>query len=255
MRSFNMKRDDQGYIMQLQNFSVNDGSGVRTVIFMCGCPLECIWCCNPENRYYFDDDHLMTVDRVAADISRISMFLKRGGGITFSGGECTVQQGFLRSLTETFYDRGYDLAMETCGYWDYDEIEDILSRMNMIFFDLKIMDPELHRRYTGKDNGIICNNLEKLADAGIPLVVRIPVIEGINADTDNMQRTFSFMREKCPSAGLELLPYHRFGRDKYTELGLAGPESVCRMDIPSDEKMSGFAEMAEQYGIQVVSFK
>ena len=273
IQSSALLREETGYVMQLQNFSVNDGEGIRTTIFLCGCPLHCIWCCNPENMAYRDKAHKMTLQEVEAVVSRQALFFRRcDGGITFSGGEATIQQGFLRSMTERFYDKGYKLSIETCGYFNFEQVRDILEKMDLIFFDLKLMDDRLHQSFTGVSNQIIKENLKKVGQLGIPLVVRIPVIVGVNAFEDNIHATCSFLQKYVPEAKLEFLPYHKLGMDKYEKLGMPTPDEqyesirkediavsgfsfAARMTSPSEELLSAFSDIARAYHIDTISFR
>lgn len=239
---------NDGYIMQMQNFSVNDGDGIRTTIFLYGCPLHCIWCCNPENAYCPEQEmHHMTLEEVDKKISRQALFYRgNGGGITFSGGEATVQQGFLRGMVNRFYDKGYDLSLETCGAFSFDEVKDILQKMSRIFMDLKLFDDKLHRFFTGASNAVILKNIRRTAALQVPVVVRIPVIVGVNAFEENIEATCAFLEEvqgSHPAASsmadgqesgaadisLEFLPYHRYGMDKYTKLGIPDPDARYEM--------------------------
>lgn len=241
--------------MQMQNFSVNDGEGIRTVIFLAGCPLHCKWCANPEG---INQKNSMTrwaeTEEIVSAVERQSVFYRfSGGGVTFSGGEATAQPEFLRELTDLFYDAGYNLALETCGHFDFNTIKPILKKMDLIFMDLKQIDPEKHRQYTGIDNSLILQNLQRTARLGIPMVVRIPVIVGVNADEKSMRGAFAFLRDYAPFVSLELLPYHRYGESKYDALGLARPDSRYR--IPSEEEMQELCGMACGYGLKVISYK
>ncbi len=268
-------RCDSGCVMQIQPFSVNDGEGIRTTIFLCGCPLNCLWCCNPEHACYMDEGHRLTLDHIDRQIQRHALFYRRcQGGITFSGGEATCQQEFLRSLTEHFYDKGFSLALETCGLFCFDEISDILKKMDQIFYDIKLMDPALHRLFTGQDNTLILKNLERTARLNIPLVVRIPLILGVNAYEENIRSTCAFLKNHAPSAKLEFLPYHQLAEDKYRSLHLPDPDEKYRllrlktsaklpagfeweerMQTPSDDLIRCYQKIAQDYGIQVISYR
>lgn len=216
--------------MQLQNFSVNDGDGIRTTIFLAGCPLDCIWCCNPEQKTCFDNAHRKTLAQIEAQIARWALFFRKcRGGITFSGGEATMQQGFLRAMTECFYDKGYGLTLETCGFFEFDEVKDVLEKMDRIFIDIKQMDSGLHKIFTGVENGRILENIARMQkELTVPLVVRLPLIVGVNADAGHIEALCGFLRQNAPRAALEFLPYHRFGEDKYRELGLEPPDQRFR---------------------------
>lgn len=241
--------------MQMQNFSVNDGEGIRTTIFLAGCPLRCAWCANPEGQQCHNPmTRWVETEELLREVEHQAVFYRfSGGGITFSGGEATAQPGFLGELTEAFYDEGFDLALETCGYFDFDRLAPTLRKMNLIFMDLKHIDPEQHRRYTGVDNVRILENLQKTAALGLPLVVRIPVILGVNGDDQTLTQSFRFLAQQVPGASLELLPYHRFGEEKYRQLGLPLPDKA--FGIPTQGQMDRWRNMAEEFGLTVVSYR
>lgn len=244
-----------GYIMQLQNFSVNDGEGIRTIIFMAGCPLRCAWCANPEGQTMQNPmTRWAETDEILAEIRRQSIFYRfSGGGVTFSGGEATFQPEFLRELTDALYDEGFDLAIETCGQFDFEALAPVLEKMNLIFIDLKHIDSETHRRLTGVGNELILENIEKTASLNIPVVVRIPVIPGANGDDAAMKRAFSFLQRNAPHASLELLPYHRFGEEKYKQLGLRLPDASY--ETPSREQLGRRTDEARAMGISIADYK
>ncbi len=244
-----------GYIMQVQHFSVNDGEGIRTNVFLAGCPLRCPWCANPEGQTLRNPmTRWAETEEILQEVRRQAIFYRfSGGGVTFTGGEATAQPDFLAELTNTLYDEGYSLALETCGWFDFDRLRPTLEKMDLIFLDLKHPDPEEHRRLTGLDNGRILDNLGKTTRLGIPLVVRIPVILGVNGTDEVLKRSFDLIRDKAPTASLELLPYHKFGEEKHRELGLPLPDPT--FGIPTRDQMSRWESMAESMGIRVVSYR
>ena len=244
-----------GYIMQLQHFSVNDGDGIRTIVFMAGCPLRCAWCANPEGQ---TRRNAMTpwaeTEDILAELRHQAIFFRQsGGGVTFSGGEATAQPDFLREMVDALYDEGFSLAIETCGYFDYAQMAPTLRKMDTIFIDIKHIDPRQHHAFTGVDNALILQNIRRASDEGLPLVVRIPTIVGVNADDETMTRVFDFFAENQIRAKLEFLPYHRYGEAKYEKLGLALPDP--RFATPSEEQLAHWTAMAEACGIEVVSYK
>lgn len=244
-----------GYIMQLQNFSVNDGEGVRTNIFMAGCPLRCAWCANPEGQTLQNSlTHYEETEDVMGAIRRQYIFYRNsGGGVTFSGGEPAAQPEFLRELVDTLYDDGISLAIETCGQFEFSLIRPILEKMDLIFMDLKHIDSEKHRILTGVGNEIILENLKRTYQLGVPMVIRIPMIKGVNCEEEILRRTYTFLQEYAPKAKLELLPYHKWGEEKYRELGLELPSGSFA--IPSEEEISMWRIMALQYCITSVSYR
>lgn len=244
-----------GYIMQLQHFSVNDGDGIRTIVFMAGCPLRCAWCANPEGQTRRNAmTHWAGTEDILAELRHQAIFFRQsGGGVTFSGGEATAQPDFLREMVDALYDEGFSLAIETCGYFDYAQMALTLRKMDTIFIDIKHIDPRQHHAFTGVDNALILQNIRRASDEGLPLVVRIPTIVGVNADDETMTRVFDFFEKNQIRAKLEFLPYHRYGEAKYEKLGLALPDP--RFATPSEEQLAHWTAMAEARGIEVVSYK
>lgn len=196
---------------------------------------------------------LMTVDQIVKQVERDSLFYgPSGGGVTFSGGEVTMQSGFLRALTEAFYDRGIGMWLETCGFFSFEEAEDILLKLDHIFFDLKHMDSQMHLEMTGRGNEEILRNCRRVYGLGIPMTLRIPAIPEVNLTEENLRRTADFILEAAPKAELELLPYHAYGTVKYQALRLGSPREYT---VPS----AGTMEQAEDYfrgrGIQVMRYR
>ena len=303
----------KGYVMQLQPFSVNDGDGIRTTIFMAGCPLRCRWCANPEGfnaaeivGWYqrkcigcgacasacqegigIDMNperekciscgrcaevcpagarskmvSLVDADDVLRQIQKHRLFYSySGGGITFSGGEATSQPEFLDYLSREIYDMGYSMAIETCGLFDWDRIAPVLARMDLIFMDLKLMDPEKHREYTGVSNEKILQNIANLSQMkesalggkGPDVVIRIPVIDGVNDDDENIRASAAYVREHLPGARMELLPYHSYGKIKYEALGIEydHPE-FC---TPDKMEMERLRQLVRTEGVEIADFR
>ena len=186
------------------------------------------------------------------EIRRQAVFYRfSGGGVTFSGGEATMQPDFLRELTDLLYDDGISLAIETCGDFDFDRLAPVLSRMDQIFYDFKNIDPAVHKAYTGRDNRRILENLPRTAALGVPLVVRIPVVPGFNGDDGTLAAMFRWLRERVPAAALELLPYHSFGEEKYRQLGRPLPAFA----VPDPADMDRWRALAEAEGLTVVSYR
>lgn len=300
--------------MQIQPFSVNDGEGIRTNIFMAGCPLRCKWCSNPEGfiqkeliGWYrkqcigcgacasvcpkgigidmgaaaedgsagFDRcvscgacadvcpegarKHmvsLMDVDDVIKEVQKHRLFYSySGGGITFSGGEATSQPELLDYLSRELYDSGYSLDLESCGYFDFEKLRPSLERMDLIFMDLKHMDPEVHREYTGVSNELILENIAKLGtlSQAPDVVIRIPVIGGVNNSEENIAASAAFVHDALPAAKMELLPYHKLGMVKYEAIGM--PFGQDGLYTPDKEEMKKLRGIAAAQGITITDFR
>ncbi|MEK6264947.1 MAG: glycyl-radical enzyme activating protein [Clostridium sp.] len=247
-----------GYFMAPQNFSVNDGNGIRTVIFFAGCPLRCQWCSNPESFTDLNEKNNLIYNYNSEQILKIiekqKIFYRfSGGGVTFSGGEATVQTDILREIVYKLYDQAIDLTIETSGHFNFDDVKDILEKVNLIFIDIKHMDENKHKFYTGISNEKILANISRLNELKVPVVVRIPVIDGVNSDIENIRKTAQFVKANIDAPKIELLPYHSFGDSKYQALGLEKPSS--QFETPSPEHLSELCKIVENEGVEVVSYK
>jgi len=254
-----------GYFMAPQNFSVNDGDGIRTVIFFAGCPLACKWCANPESSTGFKSAtthknqentfiYNYTVEALLAIIEKQRLFYRySNGGITFSGGEPTMQPDMLRALTNKLFDKGYNLAIETSGYFEFEALKDIFEKMDLIFIDLKHMDDGKHKFFTGVSNQKILENISRISELEVPMVVRVPLIGTVNADTLNIRRTAKFLSETMKKPTIELLPYHAFGDEKYDALGLEKPS--IDFYTPSNETIRELEAIIRAENVEVVRYK
>lgn len=246
--------EQEGYIFDIQNMSVNDGDGIRTAVFLSGCPLRCRWCANPEGfEVHSPDAKGYSVAEVLDVIERQRIFHRfSGGGVTFSGGEATVQHGFLDALSQRLYDRGVSMALETSGYFDFECVKGILGRMDLIFVDLKHMDDGMHMAHTGVCNKVIKDNMERLNRLGVQVVVRIPVIVGVNADFNNIRASARFVKDTFDDPKIELLPYHRLGDGKYHGLGLDEPSEL--FGVPDGSLLAELREIVEAEGVTCVRY-
>jgi pyruvate formate lyase activating enzyme len=213
----------RGEVFEIQRWCTDDGPGIRTTVFFRGCPLRCAWCCNPESWSGSGAD-AVGVDEVAAAAARDRVFQRRsGGGVSFSGGEPTAQPAFLRALAERLHGQGVSLVLETCGWFDWAANAAALALMDRVYCDLKHMDSVAHARLTGRPNEAILANAQRLADAGVPLVLRVPLVPGANDDPANLAAVADFAADHLGGPELEVMPYHTLGLGKYRELGLAPP--------------------------------
>lgn len=250
----------KGYFMEPQNMSVNDGDGIRTLVFMAGCPLKCKWCSNPESQgspsNSLGKDSFVKeyqLDEIMDIIQRQRIFYRySGGGVTFSGGEATMQLEILNELSSRLYDKAIDMAIETCGFFNFKDVKKVLDRMSLIFLDIKMMDREDHMRFTGQDNALILSNIRLLGEMNYPVVVRIPLIEGVNTHRKNILDTVVFLNEVFDRPKVELLPYHSFGDEKYNDLCIDLPSREFRK--PDQKTMDDIRDILTEKNIEIVKY-
>jgi len=239
-----------GVVSQIQEFSIHDGEGIRTTVFLAGCPLRCQWCANPET--WEKQGTIMTVAEVVSRVLRSAVFFRAsGGGVTFSGGEPGFQPEFLCGLIDAFDELGVDMAIETSGCFPWEEISEHLKKLSLIFVDIKQMDDRIHKAVTGAGNVAIQENIRRIGGLGIRTVVRIPLIKGINDSEENLRETARFVREAVPDGMIEILPYHIFASAKYTALGL----DVPIFEVPTEDEMAHARANIEKEGVLTVEFR
>lgn len=276
-----MGSEKRGYIFNVQHYSLHDGPGIRTIVFLKGCHLRCKWCSNPESQNIFKeifynknkcigcnecgecinecekhlikldkDNGKIIIDRNACDnclkcadacpskaidiygemvtvneilkvVEKDSAFYSRsGGGLTLSGGEPLMQGEFAIELLKEAKKRRINTAIETCGYCDYNVLKEACKYLDTIFMDIKIIDDDLHKEYCGASNKVILNNFTKLCEdfKDIKKIIRTPVIPGFNDNDKAINEIKEFIYGK-ENVTYELLPYHEYGKNKYTFLG------------------------------------
>ena len=222
----------KGRIFDIQRYSIHDGKGIRTIVFLKGCVLRCRWCCNPESQEYGIQTMMVagepkvigrdvTVEEVLETVEKDRPYYRRsGGGITLSGGESLCQPAFARALLAASKARGLTTAMESMGCAPYEVIESILPYLDTYLMDIKHTNPEKHKEFTGRSNELMLENARKIAASGqTNLVIRVPVIPTFN-DTPEEISGIARFADKLPGVRrIHLLPYHRLGQDKYDGLG------------------------------------
>ncbi len=266
------KQNVKGLISDIQKFSIHDGPGIRTLIFMKGCPIRCLWCSNPESQNYHEEMAFIhnnctlcgecaeicplgaierdtfeidrdicdncgkcaeicpanakkligkwyTIDELIKRVEEDRIFYRNSdGGVTISGGEPALQYSFVSSFLKECQGINISTAIETCGYAKWEHLEAIVKYSDLVFFDIKHMDPEIHKKLTGKSNKLILHNAIKTSSIALT-IIRIPIIPGYNDSKENIAATVRFVQKLKKFDKIELLPYHSLGANKYEWLG------------------------------------
>jgi pyruvate formate lyase activating enzyme len=290
---------NSGIVFNIQKYSVHDGPGIRTVVFLKGCPLR--WCSNPESqkpqpqlvynrnkcltlehcvrclevctagaiksgeggRVEIDREvctecllctkacpslalnvygESMTVEQVIGKVEEDSVFYSRsGGGLTIGGGEPMHQAEFAVAILKEAKRRRINTAMETCGFCSWEALESACELLDTLLYDVKSMDPEKHRVFTGVSNELVLENLERVREAfpGLPVWVRTPIVPGFNDDPEEIRRVLEHI-QGMPNTWFEALDYHRMGKPKYEYLGLDFPMGDRKLD---EEKIRRIRQM------------
>lgn len=256
-------------IFNIQRYSLHDGDGIRTVVFFKGCPLHCPWCCNPESQSFeieksnVDSDTFrfrvntgkvfgkyMTVDEVLEKVEKDSVFYNTsGGGITLSGGEVLSQGSFAIELLKRLKRLSINTAIETSGYGDSSTLMKMSKYLDLILFDLKIMDKDKARNIIGLDIDLVKNNMRLLVEKNKRVIPRIPLIPGYNMDEKNIDAIINFVKE-LKLKEVHILPFHQYGSKKYEYLNR---DYVLKDVEPPDSKLvDSIKKKIEKFGINVV---
>jgi len=298
----------KGYIYKIERLAVYDGPGIRTVIFLKGCPLRCQWCASPESQELkpemglyeekctgcgacvdicpsraavLTNQNIVAVDRklctacgvceslcpasarkiigtqisvsdVVHELEKDAVFYHRSnGGVTLSGGDPSLQPQFSANILKKAVGLGFHTAMETCGHVQWHLMEKMLAFLDLVYVDLKHMDSKTHRLLTGKGNELILDNIQRI-DAQAPgteLVLRIPLIPGVNDSRENVHEIGCFISRLKRVKRLELLPYHRYGVSTYKVVGK--PYLLPSAPVPRREHIESLKAILIDYDIPV----
>ena len=261
-----------GYIFDIQRYAIHDGPGIRTTVFFHGCPLECWWCHNPEcwqpvlkDKSLQDRSQdmqlrfirrpnrtgqLVTSDIVLSEIIKDQVFYEQsGGGVTFSGGEPMMQMEFLFKLLKVCKQSGIHTAVDTCGYAPEEDFVKIYDLVDLFLYDLKIMEDEAHRKYTGVSNELILSNLIMLSEKGRKTWLRIPLIPGITDIEENINAIIEFITPLKNIQHINLLPYNCLGEDKYRRLNIHF--RMGHFEVQTDDELQKRRKLFEAAGYKV----
>jgi pyruvate formate lyase activating enzyme len=261
----------KGLIFSVKRYSIHDGPGIRVTFFMKGCPLNCLWCHNPEGispspetviqtnrvggREFRHDEEVgkyYTIQAILEILDKEKIFMDQSkGGVTFSGGEPMLQFDFLLEVLKACKENGYHTTVDTSGYSSAENFKSIILFTDLFLFDLKHLDETKHIESTGVSNAIILDNYRFLLESGKDIMVRIPVIPGFNDDSDHLERLRQFLSTtKTESVKkINLLPFHRIGSSKYKRFNI--PYRMENVVPPEKEKMQKMKEFFMETGIKV----
>lgn len=271
-------RADVARIFNIQRYSLNDGAGIRTVVFFKGCPHRCPWCANPESispkietvrreskclhcaPCLRDADECpsgaferigrdVTLDELEREVMKDDVFFRSsGGGVTLSGGEVLMQAPFATQLLKRLRRYGIHTAIETAGDAPLSRLLPLARQCDEVLFDLKIMDPEQARSVTAVNLPRVLENLTQLVAEGINVIPRVPLIPGYTLTDANMASVLAFL---LPSGirQLHLLPFHSYGEPKYRLLGQQW--SMREVSPPTADEVAVMRRMAEDKGFHV----
>ncbi len=296
----------KGLIFNIQKFSLQDGPGIRTTVFMKGCPLVCPWCSNPEGMR--NEPEVMVTERkcigckkceeacgpgaitfvndmrqidwnlctqclecgkvcpshaieiageyrTVEDVFNVvnqdsSFYSNSGGGVTVSGGEALMQWEFVLELFKKCKRAGFHTALDTTGYCVWENMEKVLGYTDLVLFDIKSADPEAHERITGVSNNMILENLKKASEM-TTVWLRIPLTPGFNNSAENMRATAE-LAAGINAEKISLLPYHEWGRTKYTRLGRQYMYDGSDTSLAADsETVTRCMKILKEYGLNV----
>lgn len=292
----------KGRIFNIQHFSIHDGPGIRTVVFLKGCPLRCLWCANPESQkaepelawtageciacqncvrtlpkgqVYFEEERLLIDRSVPIDEKKVRLacptealhvigreiavanalaevekdqpfYRTSGGGLTISGGEPLMQPEFTYALLKEAGERKIHRAIETSCFAPWTVCAKIAPELDILLTDVKCMDEDRHRKFTGKSNQPILDNIRRIRQLcpELPILIRTPVIPGFNDTEEDLDEIIAFV--KTVGASYETLRYHKLGQPKYETLHRVYPMGNVDLAEERYQRLESFAvrEMA-----------
>ena len=261
-------------ITDIQRSSVHDGPGFRTTVFFKGCQLKCAWCHNPETiareaqiLHYPEKcvgcgrcdegcfsgakvvcGQEMTLEEVFRQIELDRPYYGAEGGVTLSGGEPLLQAGFALALAQKCREEGIGVAMESNLIAPWSVARPVVQVLDLLMCDLKLWNVQAHRKWTGAGNEAILENLKRTAETGVLLILRTPVVPGVNADVAEISAIASFAAGLENLKYYELLSYHPLGLSKAQALGM----DMVEFEKPDRPLMAELAAAAQRAGVPVM---
>lgn len=219
------------YISNIQYYCTHDGPGIRTTVFFMGCTMKCSWCHNPECSIYTDlckseespiCGKNLSVEEVFEAVKADQVFYGKEGGITCSGGEPLLQYEFVKELFSKCHSSSISTAIETSLCISWSAVQSIISLTDLWIVDLKCISPEKHFKFTGRNNDVIYDNLQRLLHTGKNIWIRMPIIPGVQTEED-IRGMISWIKQVPNIKKVELIPFHLLGQEKYRKLNVPCP--------------------------------
>ena len=269
----------KGLVLNIQRYSLHDGRGIRTIVFLKGCPLRCPWCSNPESLSFdiqkvrigskcinckicsldtsecpsgalTEFGRYMSVKEVIDEVMKDRVFYHTSdGGVTLSGGEVLSQASFSKELLKELKSLNIHTAIETSGHGKTETLIDLASYSDLILFDLKIMDKNKSKEILGADINLIKRNLQALVKARKQVIPRVPLIPGYTLDDENINEIIRFAKS-LNLKEIHILPFHQYGSKKYQFLNKE--YKLIDVPIPSDDSIKKVKNEMESVGLTVV---
>lgn len=217
----------------------------RGLCDVCG---ECVGCC-PEGALEVVGRKMIAKEAAEEVLRDLVFYQVSGGGVTFSGGEPLLQPEFVGAVAMKLKDNDVHVAIDTAGNVPWDAFEAVMPFTDLILYDIKFDDSALHKQFTGVDNKAIIKNARKIAEHGIPMIVRLVIVPGINDSNEEIQVRVDFVRSLGVVTQIDLLPYHKLGVAKYERLGKGYLHH--EMETPDKADLEVLRKQVERQGFQV----
>lgn len=240
----------QGTIFNITRFCTDDGPGIRTTVFLKGCPLHCMWCHNPESQKLniekFTNGEVIgkviDANEVFQEVIRDRIYYEMsGGGVTVSGGEPLMQADFTTEIFEKCKSVGIHTAIETSGYAPKRDLKKVLRVCDLVLFDIKETDESKHLLYTGVSSEPIIDNLKLVNEMEIPFIIRAPIIPRLNDRTEHLMKIGAYAKQFSCCLGVELMPYHKLGAYKYEQLGCI--YACSQIEEPTEQEIEKWKKL------------
>jgi pyruvate formate lyase activating enzyme len=296
--------NQEGTVFNVQRYSIDDGPGIRTTVFLKGCPLRCPWCSNPESQnpnpqlsYRYTSckkcgtcvescpngaitlggdgividrekcvvcgtcvkacpaealkisGEVMTLEKVWKVIRKDAVYYETsGGGVTCSGGEILTQPDFVAAIFQKCREEGIHTCADTSGFGSEEALDKVLEYADLVYFDLKHMDPKRHAELMGVPFDVILRSLKTVAARKIPITIRLPLIPDYNNSEENLTATARLVKDVAPDAVVNILPYHKYGANKYATVGMTYALDGLREN--TSEELDRAKELFETFGLK-----